>query len=88
MAKISAANPGGSEPRNTGSLPIPKSKRGIKGYYAEVVRELKKVNWPTRKETNRLNMVVLVVCGMMMLAVTLMSKAAEIGVNLLTKGTP
>jgi preprotein translocase SecE subunit len=53
-----------------GSLPVPKSKRGLKGFYNEVVREMKKVTWPTRAETNRLTTVVLAVC---LLLVTLLS---------------
>jgi preprotein translocase subunit SecE len=42
---------------------MPKSRRGLKGFYNEVVREMKKVSWPTRAETNRLTFVVLVVCA-------------------------
>lgn len=51
----------GSNPGEGGNLPIPKSRRGIKGFYSEVVREMKKVNWPTKKETNRLTGVVMAV---------------------------
>ena len=42
---------------------MPGSKRGLKGYFAEVRREVKKVHWPTPQETNRLTGIVLVVCG-------------------------
>ncbi len=45
-----------------GALPVPKSRRGLKGFYNEVVREMKKVSWPTRPETTRLTTVVLAVC--------------------------
>jgi preprotein translocase SecE subunit len=51
----------GSNSGEGGNLPIPKSRRGIKGFYSEVVREMKKVNWPTKKETNRLTGVVMAV---------------------------
>ena len=44
-----------------GSLPLPKSRRGIKGFYSEVQREMKKVSWPTTSETNRLTGVVMAV---------------------------
>lgn len=49
-------------PRARGSLPTPKMNRGPKAYLNEVMRELKKVNWPTKAETNRLTGVVLIVC--------------------------
>jgi preprotein translocase subunit SecE len=46
------------------STPIPKTGRGgLKGYFGEVTRELRKVQWPTPKETTRLTGVVLAVCG-------------------------
>lgn len=44
------------------SVPLPKSKRGLKGFWRETVRELKHVHWPTTKETNRLTGVVMGVC--------------------------
>jgi preprotein translocase subunit SecE len=51
------------QPAAAGSVPIPKSKRGFKAFLNDVSRELKKVHWPTRKETNRLTGVVLAVCA-------------------------
>lgn len=36
----------------------------MKGYWTEVIRELKKVDWPPVKEVNRLTGVVLAVCGL------------------------
>lgn len=41
---------------------MPKSKRGPKSFFEGVKRELRKVTWPTYKETNRLFGVVVVVC--------------------------
>jgi preprotein translocase subunit SecE len=32
----------------------------LKAYFAESYKELRKVNWPTRKETTRLTIVVIV----------------------------
>jgi len=37
-------------------------KRGLKGYFRDVIREMKHVHWPSRRETNRLTGVVLAVC--------------------------
>lgn len=49
-------------PRSKGGVPTPKMSRGPKTFLKEVGRELKKVSWPTKAETNRLTGVVLVVC--------------------------
>ena len=70
-----------------GSLPIPKSRRGAKGFLADVMREMKKVSWPTRPETNRLTGVVLAVCIMGVIMLTVMSIVFEHLVNLITKGS-
>jgi preprotein translocase SecE subunit len=37
-------------------------RRGVKSFLTDTLREMKKVNWPTKPETNRLTGVVLVVC--------------------------
>jgi len=42
-------------------------RRGPKAFYKDVVREMKLVNWPDRRETNRLTGVVLVICTMTVL---------------------
>jgi preprotein translocase subunit SecE len=47
----------------TGSVPVPKMRRGLKGFYKDVVREMKHVTWPTPKEASRLTGVVLAVCA-------------------------
>ena len=39
-----------SAPKGPTSIPTYRSKRGWKGYFAEVSREMKKVNWTSRKE--------------------------------------
>jgi preprotein translocase subunit SecE len=45
------------------AAPMPQLKRrGIRGYFTDLRLEMKKVNWPTRKEAMRLTGVVLVVC--------------------------
>lgn len=88
MSKIAAAAPGGDESKKPqGSLPIPKSRRGLKGFFAEVGREMKKVSWPSRSETNRLTGVVLAVCGIVVVILTLLSIVFETFINLITKGS-
>ena len=64
----------GSGSGEGGNLPIPKSRRGIKGFYHEVIREMKKVTWPTKSETNRLTGVVM--------AVTILSVAVLTGLGI------
>lgn len=68
MANVATGN---EEPRKPGgSIAVPKSKRGIKGYFAEVKREIKKVSWPTVPETHRLTGVVLGVCALLVAILT------------------
>ncbi|MBS1705975.1 MAG: preprotein translocase subunit SecE [Armatimonadetes bacterium] len=43
-------------------IPIPKSKRGLKGFWQDTVTEMKKVHWPARHDTNRLTGVVVILC--------------------------
>jgi preprotein translocase SecE subunit len=69
-----------------GSIPIPRSKRGPRGFFIEVGREIKKVSWPTRAETNRLTGVVLGVCVLVGGIMIAMSWAFGVIVDLLTKG--
>lgn len=54
------------EPRmpqpGSGSVAMPNiAKRGFKGFWRDVQREMRHVTWPTRAETNRLTGVVLAV---------------------------
>lgn len=78
--------PKGAKP-NT-SLPTPKFKksRGIKGFLTDVGREMKKVSWPTRQETNRLTGVVLAVCLMLVVILTVLGFVFEQVINFITKG--
>lgn len=81
------SNTNQDEPGKTrGSVPIPKSKRGLKGFLNEVQREMRKVSWPTRAETNRLTFVVLAVCAGLVVLFTSMSVIFSNLVNVLTKG--
>lgn len=58
-------------------IPIPKSKRGMRGFFTEVGRELKKVTWPTPKETTRLTGVVLAVCTFLILLLMALNFTAD-----------
>lgn len=69
-----------------GSLPIPRSKRGLRGFLNEVSREMKKVSWPTRAETNRLTGVVLGVCFLIGTVMITMSSFFDFVVKMITKG--
>jgi len=69
-----------------GSVPVPKSKRGLKGFYNEVIREMKKVSWPTRPETNRLTGVVLAVCVMLVTFLSVLGFVFGFAIDLVTKG--
>ena len=73
-------------PGDKGQIAIPKSKRGFKGFWIEVAREMRKVTWPATSETNRLTWVVLGMCTLITLALLGMSKVAEIAINVLTHG--
>ena len=68
-------------------IPIPRSRRGLKTYWNEVAREMKKVSWPTVAETNRLTGIVLGVCVLIGAIMILMSSAFGMIVDLLTKGS-
>lgn len=61
----------------------PKSRRGFKGFWIDVYRELKKVEWPKPKEVNRLTGVVLVVCAIVVAVLSAMSSVFGTIVNLL-----
>ena len=80
MAKTTASKP------PTGSLPLPGSKRGVRGFISEVGRELKKVSWPARKETNRLTGVVLAVCAISLGLLFLLQEGFHMLITLLVEG--
>lgn len=73
-------------PQPAGKIPVPSSKRGFKGFFNEVGRELKKVSWPSARETNRLTGIVLAVCGLLIAVLYAMSYVAATVVNILQKG--
>ena len=86
MANSTTAS-GGDVPRKPASLPTPDiKKKGPKRFFAEVGREMRKVDWPARSETNRLTGVVLAVCGLIVLFLSVMGYVFDILITLITKG--
>ena len=69
-----------------GDLPIPKSKRGIKAFFVDVIRELKKVTWPKPAETNRMTGIVMAICALVVLILTVMSISVNTVISILTTG--
>ncbi|HRK22259.1 MAG TPA: preprotein translocase subunit SecE [Fimbriimonadaceae bacterium] len=74
-----------SAPSTPTSIPLPKSRRGFKQYWVDVIREMKKVTWPPHSETNRLTGVVLAVCVLMIIMLSVFHLVFETIVSLLTK---
>ena len=68
------------------SIPIPKSRRGFRTFWAEVGRELKKVNWPSRAETNRLTGTVLAICLLLITVLAGMHFVFHQVIEILTRG--
>jgi preprotein translocase SecE subunit len=69
-----------------GGPPVPKMRRGgLRQYFVDVGREMKKVTWPPYTETNRLTGVVLAVCALMMGALIAFHEVFSTLVTLLTK---
>ena len=67
------------------SLPLPKAKRGVKSFYEGVKREMRKVSWPTYKETNRLFGVVVTVCLLLTVVMAVLGYFFETVINIITK---
>lgn len=58
-------------PQPAASVAVPNfKKRGFKGFWRDVQREMRHVTWPTRAETNRLTGVVLAVCALAIIILT------------------
>ena len=83
MANNTGGKDGSKMP--TGSVPLPRSKRGFKGFMTEVGREMKKVSWPTKAETNRLTGVVFAVCALIALILMAMSVTFDGVISLITR---
>lgn len=89
MMKVASGSDEPKGPKPSTSLPTPKisKSRGVKGFFTDLGREMKKVTWPTRQETNRLTGVVLVVCLLLVGVLSALGYVFEILINLITRGT-
>jgi len=67
------------------SLPLPKAKRGVKSFYEGVKREMRKVSWPTYKETIPLFGVVVTVCLLLTVVMAVLGYFFETVINIITK---
>jgi preprotein translocase SecE subunit len=74
------------KPKAPSTIATPKMKRGLKGFIHETKREMKKVNWPSRKETNRLTFVVLSLVVLIAVMLSVMGWASDTLVTIITKG--
>lgn len=76
------------ESRGPSRIPVPTSKRGLKGFLEETILEMKKVTWPTKKEATRLSGVVITVCtGSVLLLYGLSIAFHEIMLLIVGKGS-
>ncbi|KAA0225227.1 MAG: Protein translocase subunit SecE [Fimbriimonadales bacterium] len=69
-------------------IPLPKAKGGLKGYFAEVAAEMRKVVWPTRAETVRLTGVVLIVCVVFSIYLWAFGLVVGTGIDAILGGRP
>jgi len=71
------------------SVATPKFNRGVRGFFAEVGREMRKVHWPPHTETTRLTGIVLAVCGMVVIFMVALNYVFNYAMALLmgTKGS-
>jgi preprotein translocase SecE subunit len=75
-----------NQPEGSASIATPKIRRGIRAYFAEVGREMRKVSWPPHTETTRLTGVVLAVCGLVVLLLVTFNYVFDFLVTGLRKG--
>ncbi|MCG9895558.1 MAG: preprotein translocase subunit SecE [Fimbriimonadaceae bacterium] len=57
---------------------LPKMRRGLKGFYQDLIVEMRKVSWPTPKDSTRMSGMVLGVCGLVVLILFGISTGFEI----------
>jgi preprotein translocase SecE subunit len=63
-----------NEPKAASTVPVPKMKRGVRGFFRDVGREMRHVTWPGNKETTRLTGVVITVCVAIIIFLFLLSR--------------
>jgi preprotein translocase SecE subunit len=45
-------------------VPLPRTGKGPRAFYRDIIREMKHVSWPSQRDTTRLTGVVFAVCGL------------------------
>ena len=80
------SNQGPKGPQPPAHIPLPRSRRGLKSFFGDVSREMKKVTWPPVHETNRLTGVVMAVCLLLIGIMLGFHMVASEVINLLLKG--
>jgi len=68
------------------AVALPKSSRGLKGFFSDVSREMKKVTWPQHREVTRLSLVVLGMCLLCTIALLVEGKVADVALQLIENG--
>jgi len=75
-----------NKPKAASNVPVPTMRRGVKGFYRDVVREMKHVTWPTPQETSRLTGVVLAVCILIIIMLQVLTYFFHIILQLIIRG--
>ena len=75
-----------TNPAGPARPPVPKMKGGLRKYLKEVGVEMRRVIWPTRAETIRLTIMVLLVCVFFVLSLYIASAIVNILINALETG--
>lgn len=69
-------------------VPMPDMRRGLRAYFSEVRRELGKVIWPSKAETVRLTVAVLIVCAIFVAYLFAFGKIVELVFDAITGKKP
>ncbi len=75
-----------TNPTGPARPPVPKMKGGIGKYFKEVGVEMRRVIWPTRAETTRLTIMVLMVCVFFVLYLYVASTIVDMIITALETG--
>jgi preprotein translocase SecE subunit len=77
-----------NKPTPTAASPLAGARkgRGLKSFYGDVMREMKQVTWPNRKETTRLTGNVLSICALIGIGLWGLSSIFELIVTQLILG--
>ncbi|HWP30667.1 MAG TPA: preprotein translocase subunit SecE [Fimbriimonadales bacterium] len=67
----------------TSKLPTPDLRKGIKAYFQDVIREMHKVVWPSRADTIRFTIMVILVCVIFIMYLWLFGLLVEFVFNFL-----